>query len=141
MDYQDLAARLLAAQARQIPASRRLARMDQGQLWVLNFLLSQDRQVHPKELSQGLAVSSARVASLLNHMEEKGLIRRLQDPQDSRQILVVLTEAGRSAIRQARDHLLEQTAQVLEALGPEDAAAYVRIQEKLPGVTEKTCRP
>lgn len=133
MDYRDMAAQLLRlyTQQLQIPTSRRLAQMEHGQLCVLDYLLAQGRQVHPKELSERLSVSSARIAALLNHMEDKGLIRRLHDPQDSRQILVVLTEAGRESVLQTRERILAQTASLLEALGPEDARAYLRIQEKL----------
>lgn len=133
MDYEFLAGELLTIRARllKVPADQKLSRMLKGELFVLNYLKIHQEIVHPKELSESLCVSTARIASLLNHMEEKGLIRRLADSADSRQVIVRLTEQGHQMIDQARGEVLACTAKMLEGLGPEDAAEYIRIQKKI----------
>ena len=68
--------------------------MLRGELFVLNYLDHREGEVHPKELSEKMAVSTARIARLLNHMEEKSLVTRLPDPGDNRQIIVQLTPDG-----------------------------------------------
>ena len=105
--------------------------MLRGELFVLNYLDHREGEVHPKELSEKMAVSTARIARLLNHMEEKSLVTRLPDPGDNRQIIVQLTPDGAKAVEGARREVISYLAKMLESLGPEDARAYIRIQEKI----------
>lgn len=133
MDYHALACELLSVRADllQVPASQQLSKMVKGEIFVLNYLATHEKIVHPKELSEKMAVSTARIARLLNHMEEKKLIQRYSDQDDSRQVIVVLTEDGRKMIRQIRTEVISYTSAMLENLGPEDAEAYIRIQKKI----------
>lgn len=133
MDYTALAAQLLSVQADllQVPASQQLSRMVKGELFVLNYLITHEKIIHPKELSEKMSVSTARIASLLNHMEGKNLITRYTDPADSRQVVVVLTEEGKNEIHKIRAEVIRRAAGMLESLGPEDAEEYIRIQEKI----------
>ena len=64
-------------------------------------------------------------------MEEKGLIARSSDLSDNRQIFVRLTESGVAAIQKTRSEVISRVSSLLEALGPEDAREYIRIQEKI----------
>ena len=114
-----------------VPEERQLSRMVQGELFVLNYLATHEMITHPKELSENMAVSSARIASLLNHMEEKNLISRCPDKNDSRQIIVKLTETGRSEIKKIREEVISHISAMLEKLGPEDASAFIRIARKI----------
>ena len=133
MDYEALAGELLSIRGNllQVPANQKLSKMLRGELFVLNYLDHREGEVHPKELSEKMAVSTARIARLLNHMEEKSLVTRLPDPGDSRQIIVQLTPDGAKAVEGARREVIAYLAKMLESLGPEDARAYIRIQEKI----------
>ena len=73
MDYSLLAGPLLNVQANllQVPAYQQLSKMVRGELFVLNYLATHETAIHPKELSKKMAVSTARITSLLHHMEEK----------------------------------------------------------------------
>lgn len=133
MDYTSLAIHLLSVRANllQVPANQQMSKMVKGELFVLNYLITHESIIHPKELSEKMSVSTARIASLLNHMEEKQLIVRFADPNDNRQIIVQLTDNGKQAIHKIRDEAVSQIAAMLEALGPDDAREYIRIQEKI----------
>lgn len=133
MDYEALAGELLSIRGNllQVPANQKLSKMLRGELFVLNYLDRREGEVHPKELSEKMTVSTARIAKLLNHMEEKSLVIRQPDPGDSRQIIVQLTPDGAKAIDAARREVIAYLAKMLESLGPEDARAYIRIQEKI----------
>lgn len=133
MYYQSLASELIRIRMNllQVPASQNLSGILRGELFVLNYLYNRDEGVHPKELSEKLSVSTARIASLLNHMEEKHLVVRETDLQDSRQVLVRLTPDGLDAIRRCRSDVLANVERMLEGLGPDDAREYIRIQEKI----------
>ena len=133
MYYEILAGELLALKARllQVPASQQMDTMMKGELFVLNYLDTHQETVHPKTLSENMCVSTARIAALLNHMEEKKLISRLPDPADSRQVIVQLTPEGTTAIEEKRAEVLQLTARMLESLGPDDAKEYIRIKKKI----------
>ena len=133
MYYEALADELLHIRADllRVPAQQKLSNMLRGELFVLNYLHDHDTIVHPKELSENLSVSTARIASLLKHMEEKNLIVRAPDSSDSRQIIVRLTEDGKKAIQTYREDVLADLARTLESLGPDDAREYIRIQKKI----------
>ena len=132
-DYMAMASELLNLRAKmlRVPADRQLSRMVKGELFVLNFLATHEMITHPKELSENMAVSTARIASLLNHMEEKHLISRYPDKEDSRQVVVMLTETGRQEIQRVRAEVLSYISAMLEGLGPEDAEEYIRIEKKI----------
>ena len=133
MDYTALANELLNVRANllQVPASQQLSKMVKGELFVLNYLATHEKIIHPKELSEKMAVSTARIASLLNHMEEKKLIQRFADKDDNRQIIVILTDIGRQEIQRIRAEVISHVGSMLESLGPEDAEASIRIQKKI----------
>ena len=133
MDYRAMAEQLvdLQLQLHQAPASRRLAALDRGASLALGYLMDHHKAAHPKELVQGMSVSSARIAALVKHLEEQGLVQRSHDPEDCRQVIVSLTEAGERLIRKRRVETVEAVARALERLGPEDAAAYLRLRAKL----------
>ena len=133
MDYSALANELLGVRANllQVPASQQLSHMVKGEMFVLNYLITHKSIVHPKELSEKMAVTTARIASLLNHMEGKRLICRYTDPEDSRQVVVVLTDEGKKAIQSVRAKVISYVSAMLEDLGPDDAEAYIRIQKKI----------
>ncbi len=132
-DCRVLAERLINLQMlmRRVPVTRRLTDLDRGTFLALNDLLARDEPVHPKELSRRMAISSARVAALLNHMEREGMIVRTADPTDNRKVLVSLTEAGRQQIQSRKQEAVEIITQTLEALDPGEAEAYLRIQAKI----------
>lgn len=133
MYYELLAMELLNVRTKllQVPAQREISKLMRGELFVLNYLKYHNGSVHPKELSEKMAVSTARIARLLNHLEDQKLIVRLTDGNDSRQIIVQLTELGEAEIEHARNKVLECTVRMLESLGAEDANEYIRIQEKI----------
>lgn len=133
MDYSMLASALLDIRAEllQVPANQQLTKMVHGELFVLNYLRTHKEIIHPKELSEKMSVSTARIAALLNHMEEKYLIVRVQDPVDSRQTIVRLTAEGEALIEKTRTEVISHVASMLKMLGSEDAQAYIRIQEKI----------
>lgn len=133
MDFETLARELLNVRTKllHVPVHQEISRIVRGELFVLNYLNEHNGIAHPKELSENLAVSTARIARLLKHMEEENLIVRFTDINDSRQVIVQLTQLGSMQIDLTRKKVLDHTIRMLERLGPEDAREYIRIQEKI----------
>jgi MarR family transcriptional regulator, organic hydroperoxide resistance regulator len=72
-----------------------------GQFGVLLFLWVQDGQTQ-RELSRQAAIDEASMVRSLDRMERDGLVRRVRNEHDRRQINIFLTEKGRAL----RDQLL-----------------------------------
>ena len=124
MDYHLLAEELIELHRRLLsfPVNRMLADLAKGELFVLNYLIVHQDPVHPKELSQQMMVSTARVAPLLNRMEEKGLIRRCNEDGNRRSLHVYLTEQGWDKQREVRQTMERQSEAVQAGLSEEQRA-------------------
>lgn len=133
MDYRELANQLIELRAKmpQVKMERAISQATRGEVFVLNYLWANGNRAYPKDISRAVGLTTARIAAVLKGLEKHGLITRTQDPVDNRQVIAELTEEGIAAVKERREILLRSTANMLEALGEEDAKAYVRIQEKL----------
>lgn len=133
MNYDTLADELFSLRSSipKITIERKLAKMVQGERFVLNFLFEHSNRAYPKDLSKAMAVSTARIAKLLNEMEKNELILRTADSSDNRKIIVTITDKGIQKVNEYRNYFSKYIAQLLEKLGPEDAKEYVRLNKKL----------
>lgn len=133
MDYTELAIQLIdmRAAAPQIKMERTMSQIARGEVLALNYLAANGNQAYPKDLSRALMLTTARVAAMLKSLEGQDMITRTPDPSDSRQVIVCLTEKGIALVEERRIGMIHSVAKMLEALGEEDAKAYVRIQARL----------
>lgn len=133
MDYYTLAREWmeLRTDMPQMRENRQLTKMMQGEIYVLLFLAMNGNQAYPKEISARMSVSSARIAKILNCLEDTHVITRRKDPDNCRQTIVTLTEKGAEITRKHQQAILDRMAWMLELLGPEDSKEYVRLQRKL----------
>ncbi len=120
------------------PARQRSLGLRRGELGVLGYLAFARDGATPGELREHLNVGSGRVADPLNALERKGLIRRAVDPADSRRVIVSITETGRARIQEERMAFRREQARLLEALGPEDAAEFVRLMGRVASLSRRT---
>lgn len=132
MDYSILAEKmlLLRAQLSHLPAGEAVSDACGGEFFALSLLLAGAPSC-PSALSRSMGVSSARIAALLKHLEQKGLVLRRTDEHDERRVNVSLTDAGRKLINERRREAIERVAAALRSLGEEDALEYIRIQQKM----------
>ncbi len=132
MDYMLLAEKMLSlrAQLSHLPAGEAVSDACGGEFFALSLLLAGAPSC-PSELSRSMGVTSARIAALLKHLEQKGLVLRRTDELDERRVNVSLTEAGRELISRRRCEAIGRVAAALRSLGEEDACEYVRLQQKM----------
>ena len=132
MDYSILAEKMLSvrAQLSHLPAGEVVSDACGGEFVALSLLLD-NAPGCPSELSRSMGVTSARIAALLKHLEQKGLVLRRTDELDERRVNVSLTEAGRELINARRKEAIGRVAAALRSLGEEDAREYVRLQQKM----------
>ena len=100
MDYFSLAEQMLSVRARlsHLPAGEAISDACGGEFFALSLLLLDDAPGCPSGLSRSMGVSSARIAALLKHLEQKGWIRRCAHEPDERRVNVSLTDEGAERI-------------------------------------------
>ncbi len=116
----------MTARLRQLGESK----VFQGDDLVLMYLENNGGKGVAKDISAWGRVSRARVTTIVKQLEEAGLIKRSEDPNDSRYILIELTDSGYDHIKKVREHKIDHFSQFLEGFGPEDAVEYIRLQAK-----------
>lgn len=139
MDYLKLAGELSAAKRRmaRIPNFRNFVNPDDGENFVLGYLGDSFSPVSPKEICDAMNVSSARVATILNQLEAKGMVRRKPNLNDGRYTVVELLPAGAIQRQKNIENFNRRAACFLEVLGAEDAVEYVRLQIKIADIYAK----
>jgi len=133
MDYTELAKEFLQNMYRfgKIGHRKKIDDTMRGEAFVIGYISKQGGGVLPGEISGEMGISSARIAAVLNALENKGLVTRRIDRGDRRKILVDLTAAGREAAKRYEIMALDGAVRMLEALGERDARDFVRILAKL----------
>jgi DNA-binding MarR family transcriptional regulator len=81
-------------------------------------------------LAEQLGLDRSNVTSVVDRLEDRGLVTRQTHPGDRRVKLLVLTDAGR-ATRAAIDERIFETVTLFEALSEEDQRALAGLLSKL----------
>ena len=133
MDYEKLANEIINMRGsrQHVSFDRKLSDVAKGEMFVLNYLKNHGNKAHPKELSDEMIVSTARTAVILNHLERDGLIDRIPDKKDNRQVVVCLSNKGIELLEKHYNETIGYMVKILEKLGENDAKEYVRIQKKI----------
>lgn len=108
-----------------------------GERFVLHYLYTMSAQGLPSDISEKMEVSSARVAVILNRLEDKGYILRSIDPQDRRRIVVELTPKGKEIAKEEHDKVIGMVEKMLKLLGDQDAKDLIRIIQKLSSLSDE----
>jgi len=74
----------------------------------------------PTELYQSMLFSSGGLTKVLTRLQQEGLIGRLENPEDKRSKLVVLTVEGKQLVEKIMPVLHQQEKQMMEALSSKD---------------------
>lgn len=116
---------------------------NKGELGILRILSSKNVEHSSGELSQLLGVSTARVASILNSLENKELIIRKEDVTDKRKTLISITEKGVLLAQDIKETILKRINYVIEMIGVDKFREYlettITISNVLRSYEEETC--
>lgn len=112
---------------------RKLARMaglTPVQVRVLQIVMNR-ANVTPTQISVQMGVSQATISTLLDRLETKGMIERRRSNVDRRQINIVLTEKGHTAVEGAPDPLQQKYVEEFEALADWEQSMIVAALERV----------
>ncbi len=81
--------------------------------YVLTELARRGGHAHPRDIAAALYLSSGTTTSMLDRLEQVGLVCRAADEDDRRSVLITLSPAGRRVLDDARDHFGDIIDEVL----------------------------
>jgi len=143
MDYEDLAKEFIQnmQNTRSAHAANRQKSFQdgvRGEVFVLLCIKEEQGRTIPSRISDVTGVSSARVAMVLNSLEEKGMITREIDVEDRRKIIVRITPKGTDHLEEWQKKHIEDIREILESLGEDDAKELVRIIGRIAEILSMT---
>ena len=109
--------------------------LSKGEVGILAYLLNEKNNISSNELENHLQVSSARIASTLNSLEKKGLIKRSKSEEDKRKIVISITTNGIRKIEEHQEKVKRYVEHLVETLGEKDSLEFIRIVKRIKEIT------
>lgn len=114
-----------------------LNEFSRGEVGILSFLAFDKDEVLAGELSEKLGVSTARIASILNSLENKEYIIRREDDFDKRKTVVAITEKGSKSVASTKKEIINKIIKVIKEIGYDEIKKYIEITLKIRNVLDK----
>lgn len=114
-----------------------LSDFNKGEIGVLSYLAFDNDKVTSGTLSEKLNVTTPRMASILNSLENKGYIKRSSDDSDKRKSLVTITSKGNKLAKDAKSKILNKIISVIKEIDYNDIEEYIRINQKIKDILNK----
>jgi DNA-binding MarR family transcriptional regulator len=83
------------------------------------------------ELADRLNLNRSHLVGYLDHIEQRGLVRRDRDPQDRRRQRVALTREGQAVARRLQDAARRSQDELLEVLSASERQTLLRLLRKV----------
>lgn len=100
---------------------------NKGEFGLLNYIYFETKEVSAGMLSEKLKVSTARIASILNSLEAKKLIKRKMGTDDKRKVVVEITTEGKEIIKKYQEEVVNKVSYIISKIGQEKAKQYFDI--------------
>ena len=95
------------------------------------ILIGANPGITQTQIAEALVIDLPNVALILARMTEAGLVERRQDPSDRRRLLLTLTAAGETKVRDALEFNASQRRLFSQALTAEDTRQLIALLRKL----------
>jgi len=88
-------------------------------------LFADERYLTPKNIAQRMNVAKSRVTRIVDGLRKRGLVKRSNDPEDSRISLLSLTPEGRALLDQLSEFMTQTHREVLAQFSQEQRQALI----------------
>ncbi|HEY3506747.1 MAG TPA: MarR family transcriptional regulator [Actinocatenispora sp.] len=106
-----------------------------AQARALRMIARSDVPLRIVALAAQLDIVPRSATTVVDALEQAGLVTRQPDPADRRSVLLTLTEAGRARLTQLQDTRRQTAENLFQALDPHDRAHLSRILDTLTQAT------
>ncbi|HUU28819.1 MAG TPA: MarR family transcriptional regulator [archaeon] len=107
--------------------------LTEAQFNVLILLKTQsvDGKINQTNLGNMLLVNRSNITGLVDRMEQAGLVRRIDDPEDRRVNYVEMTDAGSQALEKAQNAYFSRVDEVMSTLTEDEDRFLTRMLERV----------
>lgn len=114
--------------------------LDNANITMSEFILMREVAENTKELYNSMAltevreylsVSKAAVSQMLNSLEKRGYIVREIDPNNRRNIIVILTEEGKTVFEKKNQEFYDRFEMVIRGIGEKDVSQFIAMINKM----------
>ena len=102
-----------------------------GQMRALRTIQLADGPIRMSGLADALGIVRRSATSVVDELEQRGLVERVDDPDDRRAVGVELTDAGRAALLRARGLRRGAAEQVLQPLTDDELERLRTLLQRL----------
>lgn len=113
-----------------------LDEFNKGEFGLLNYIYFETKEVSAGMLSEKLKVSTARIASVLNSLEAKKLIKRKIGTDDKRKVVVEITTEGKEIIKKYQEEVVNKVSYIISKIGQEKAKQYFDIMLEINSIID-----
>jgi len=101
VEFQNLIARLFQCCQDRMQYQSDRFRLPDAELRCLLFF-EDERYLTPKTIASRMNVGKSRITKIISGLEDKKLIQRIKDPEDSRVYLISLTQTGKNKLKKIK---------------------------------------
>jgi MarR family transcriptional regulator, lower aerobic nicotinate degradation pathway regulator len=126
-------ARYLAYRARE----RELQRfgLTPEQVGILFVIKASEEKLSPADIARLFLLQRHTISSMVERMEEKGLVKRNPDPQNKNRLILSITEKGNASFRLSTKR--EPVHRIMQTLEASERAVFIQCLEKIAAAASK----
>ena len=102
-----------------------------GKYAILKKIYETNEDVASGDLARDIGVSTARIATALNTLEEEGLITRIKSDEDGRITIINLTEEGKKSFVEQRNLFIKSVIHFLNKLDKDEIFILTKMLETI----------
>jgi DNA-binding MarR family transcriptional regulator len=95
------------------------------------YHISQNKKLSQKNLANKLNVTPASVSVIVHQMESEGLLVRIPDERDGRQVNLLLTEKGQNLVPRVKNSWSEIQEKITSGLDESEKATLLHLLQKV----------
>src|SRR5574344_816555 len=108
-----------------------MTKQSMGEAGVVAYLTFISNGVSAGTLSQEFNISTARIASILNKLENKKYIRRVIDKNDKRKVIVYIDDDIKKETISKWEKEVSRLARIFFMMGEKDTLEFIRLKNKM----------
>lgn len=114
------------------PIFERIDNSDKGIYFILGYLRHhQNEDVYAIDLAKKLHVSTARISVVLKKLENRGLILKQQDKNDTRRVKIKLSKKGERLAIEHFEKIIKAHEKLVDEISDAELKTYIRISKKI----------
>ena len=118
--------------SRPLPIFEHIDNSDKGIYFILAYLKRhQDEDVFAIDLANKLHVSTARISVVLKKLENRGLIYKHQDKNDTRKVKIKLSKKGEKLADEHFEKIVKAHEKLIDEISDTELKTYIRISNKI----------